>query len=617
MKPFFSNDGIIAYSTTPSASKPSEPLSTALRPLIREHREIRFAKWSDPKDINPTWFGVQKDSTTVEQTNDFPEAKTDAYIPFLELASDEAASNEKAIWTLAHILFDSIDTFPQELKAGMTAEQIMQYEGRLKQEALGAFWSEHLANTIEQQLGLAQTSEEKALLYLTVNNIDRACEVLVAAKDFKLATLVAQLPGDQQSRIVMSEQVQVWLKRKDWSEMSEPVRALYSVIAGQVCTVAGTGPKTAAEDRANTFCISEQFNLTWMQSFALRLFFGGHGSIAEAVDDYTKDLESGAEKVPATPSWQQADTVAGREDTLLGLLRLSVSEVDLELLFDAQTVSGSAFNTRVAWQLAMYFVAKGIAKSFPSQKLDQLTLNFATELEVADQFITAVWVLLHMRDQSVREKAIAAIINRNAAKIHAPGQGASNVFAQLTDDFFIPADIIWQAKAQHARAVERDANLQTVFLINAGASEEAHAVLSNTLGPTAIIEEDYDSLRQILTLFQNSLPYGWEKSGQVFEDFVTLLHMPTKAKHSKEGRAVMERLSAGLEIMREGENTMSLEQRVAIVEMMRVLGEEVREYESSGLGRVRVKGDEMEVEDGDGVGMGVFERYQGAMGVVA
>ncbi|EME45774.1 hypothetical protein DOTSEDRAFT_71457 [Dothistroma septosporum NZE10] len=620
MKPFFSNDGLIVYSAAPSAPEPSEPLNTARQPLIGEQREVRFAKWSEPKDINPTWFGVQKESTVVKRSSKFPQATTDAHTPFLRMADEGPAANERAIWTLAHILFDSIDTFPKELKAGMTAEQITQYEGRLKKDALGAFWSEHLANTVEQQLGFAHSPEERALLHLTMNNIDRACEVLVAAKDFKLATMVAQLPSTRHSNALMKEQIQAWLKRRDWSEMSEPVRALYSILAGQVCSVVGTGPKEHAEDRVSSFCISEQFSLTWMQSFALRLYFGGHASIAEAVDDYAKDLQSGAEKVPASPSWQHADADTGREDTLLGLLRLSVSEVDLELLFDARTVSGSAFNSRVAWQLVMCFDAKGISKTFPSEKLDQLSLDFATELEVAGQFITAVWVLLHIRDRSAREKATIAIITRNAAKIPAPIQGedgGGNAFAQLTKDFLLPSTIIWQAKAQHARAELRDANLQTVYLLNAGAFEKAHAVLSDTLGPTAVIEEDYESLRQILTLFQNSKPYEWERSGQVFEDFVAIVHMPTKTKLSKDGRDIMERLSAGLETMRESGSGMTLEQRVAIVEMTTVLGEEVREFERSGVGRVKIKVNEMEVDSENGPDMGALEKYQVAMGIVA
>jgi nuclear pore complex protein Nup98-Nup96 len=613
MKPSFANDGMILYSVEGTTRPISEPLTNALHPLVSEHKEVRFAKWATAADINTPTLTAQKDLTDIDNVNGFPRANTSAAINFIYMGDRATTMHEASIWQVAGGLFDPIELAFPILLEGFTEQQAAQYEPRLRRDGFSELWARLSHGSVEERLGNARTAEEKALLYLTENNVSAACDALVSGKNFKLATLVSQLPGDHASRSLMEKQITAWCERNDWSEFPDTVRALYSIIAGQVCTIAGkTGP---AENRVKEVCISEQFGLTWMQSFGLRLFFGGHASVLEAVEAYCNDLSDKKEKILPVPSWANQGEGEGREDPLMGLLRLSTKRGDLETLFDPKNVSGSAVNSRLAWQMATQLRAQGYCSSLPDEKLDQLTIGFAAELEAAGLFVTSTWVLLHLRHAGTRSTAVAELIQRNGGRIPDPGTTQPDYFRVLEAENKIPAELLWSAKALHARAELNDPWLQTQYLLNAQALDEAHDVICTTLGPKAIIEKDYKPLLDLLTRFPIQKPEGWVQGGAVFSDFARLMGFNTSRKFSREGSALAEKLKAGLAAMEGVERNMGLEEKVAMVEMDTVLKDEMRQMAIHGSG---FEQDDEEMSDAKGEGMGsAFLRYREALGMVA
>jgi nuclear pore complex protein Nup98-Nup96 len=593
----------------------SEPLTTTLLPLISEHKEVRFAKWVTATDINTPTLTAQKDLTDIDNVSGFPRANTSAAINFMAMGDRTDSPHEQAIWHVTGGLFDHIEMAYGQLLDGLTEEQVVKYEPRLRKDGFSGLWSQLLQSSVEEQLGLAKSAEEKALLYLTKNDISAACDALVAGKDFKLATLVSQLPGDHSSRSLMQKQITAWCERNDWSEFPEATRALYSILAGQVCTVAGkNGP---AENRVKEVCISEQFGLTWMQSFGLRLFFGGFGTLSEGIKAYCNDLADGKEKVLPVPSWIGEGGSEGREDPLMGLLRLSTKRGDPEALLDPKTVSGSAVNSRLAWQMATQLRAQGYCSNLPDEKLDQLTVSFAAELEAAGQFVTSTWVLLHLRHADTRIKAVTELLQRNGGRIPDPGTTQPDYFHVLSEENKIPVEMLWSAKALHARAELNDPWQQATNLLSASAIEEAHDVICSTLGPKAIIEKEYKPLLDLLTRFPIQKPEGWVQGGAVFSDFARLMGMNSGRKYSREGQALAERLRVGLAAMEGVERNMGLEERVAMVEMGTVLRDEMRQMAIHGSGGFESEEDDL-MSDVKADGFGdAFLRYREALGVVA
>ena len=626
MKPSFATDGTLVYAIPGASAQPSGELVPTLRNLIGQYKEVRFAKFAIPADIHSHTLTKQQEITHIKKVDGFPHAQTLNKFDFSSLAgvANDAAASERAVWRLCTILFDPVNVACEDMLGGMSDEQVKEYEPRLSMDVFSTFLAELAGPFVEKQLKQTKNPETKALLHLTINDVNGAAEVLAHAKNFRLATLIAQLPSPtDDSRNIMKTQIEAWQNRNDWSEMSEPVRALYSILAGEVCIV--QGKSGAAENRANEISISERFGLDWTQSLGLRVFFGGCQSLNEAVGTYVEDLESGLEVVRPAPRWAQDvyQNDDAREDTLMGLLRLSASSnADLAAIFDPKSVSGSAVNSRLAWQLATLLRAKGI--DLPAEKMDQLTVSFAAALEAADQLIAAAWVLLHLHHSVSRATAVRDLLQRSGGKISNPSSDSDEqhkgVFETLAHDIHIPAPMLWAAKALHARAELHDPRLQTLYLLHAGLVDDAHDVLCSTVGPTAVIQEDLATLiTGVIDHFsKKKKPESWTEGGQVFADFARLMHMSQKT--SREAHTVLGRLHHGLNRMKTNRLPhMSLEERVAMVEMERVLREDWKDS-----GADLFDGEEMDLDHStagmgtmNGDGMDAFELYQMAMGLVA
>lgn len=66
---------------------------------------------------------------------------------------------------------------------------------------------------------------------------------------------------------------------------------------------------------------------------------------------------------------------------------------------------------------------------------------------------------------------------------------------------------------------------------------------------------------------------GWEEGGQVFLDFLKVVRAQTSKRHTADQEAALQRLRRGLAIMEEGATKKTLEERVAVIEMSKVLDE--------------------------------------------
>jgi nuclear pore complex protein Nup98-Nup96 len=632
-KPSFSGHNALIYSAPGSAPQLSGDMKEAIKPLVSQGRNIRFAKFTSLQDIDSQSLELQKQHTEIRQREneqiEVPLALAPADIAFTTLTQaargvSTLEVHEKAIWELCSILFDPLDVCASDLVNGMSDEQIAEYETRLRLDRFQIFWSQLVATVVDARIKLTRSTEEKAILLLTKGDVITACQLLMDAGDVKLATLVAQLPGSETSREVMKQQIQMWQERKDWSEFSDAHKALYSVLAGETCTVSGlTG---ASEDRTSQFSLSERFGLDWQQSLALCMHFGGHESIVNAISAYIANLKDGKDKVKPL----SLDAAGDAENTLLGLLRLyALKEAQVEWLFDPATVSGSALNSRLAWQLATVLEAKDLC-DFPEDKMDVLTLDFASQLELAGAWTKAAWVLLHLSESDSRTKALQSLLERNAAQLLSPDLDQDNTLMEdesgwSLSSIAVPTSLIWEAKAVYAHAVLREPALQAKWLLYTRTEEafaEAHDVLCSTVGPRAVIEKDYNDLTDLLACFDahDAQEFGgWKHGGKIYADFVRLNGLSQKQKTGREGRNTCWVLRKGLEGSQQDElaggATKSLEVRVAMGEIFRVLGEVEREIGVN----PRFSFDESMEVDGEAEAMGgkgLLDGYRKALGLV-
>lgn len=608
----------MVYAVPGAAPALEAPFEQTMKPLVGAHKDVRFAKFKPVGAAHTEILLAQKERTKVEVEDGFPAAKVPKV--FFYSMSDSAdlttpaGRRERWVWKICSIFLDLLPAAVGEIAEGVPDIQRPPLDEQMRTDALGAFWAkEILGDDVQASLRKTKSAEEKALVLLTKNDITGACDVLAEARNFKLAMMVSQLPSSEHSRNVMRAQIQAWKQRNDWSEMSDAVRAMYSILAGNVCNVDGkTG---AAENRVEGFNISEHFGFSWRQGFALRLFFGGFHHADEAIRAYGRDLTDGLEPVIPSMRWEDGTETA---DALIEVLMLLAGSADLSRVFDPVVMTGSAFDTRLTWQLASIFNASGKCP-VPDEQLDQITLNYAIEVEAAGNLSTAAWVLLHLHDHAARERAVRALLERNAEEVTegTAQQDADAMLELLTEQLLIPTQLIHRVRAFYA-ASHKDAASQTLSLILAGDIEDAHAVICTTVGPQAVIEQDYDELATLLRHFDTTSTQGrpekWAKGGQVYLDFLRLVKGPGR------GERGMEKLKRGLRGMEgvEGEGKQrSLEERVARREMRRVVEEAEKEVQG-GDREVQMGGGGLEGGTAGGNdGARMLDAYRRAMGVVA
>lgn len=592
-----------------------------MQPLVGEHKDIRFAKPVAAEDLVTSALMVQKDITIIDGAEgSMPSARTsDAglFLLFLETPgaigpadAPPTHEQEQAIWQLCSLLFDPIEAVVAQYNMQLAPELAKTYSQRVKLDMFKSFWAEQAAPYVEDRLRRAKSAEEKALLLLTKNDVAGACETLVGIKDFRLAALVAQLPSSQTTRDVMKTQIEAWKKRRDWSEMSDAVRALYCVLAGELRE--DTGNAGTLEDKASEFNISDRFNLMWQQSLGLRVFFGGHESIEEVISAYCVDLEADPRSSHPTPFWVQEMEHMNyeSEDTLMGLLRLyAKAPSDPQEIFDPRLVSGSDANGRLAWQLANLLVAKKLVH-LPTDTLERLSLTFATQLEAADALVESAWVTLHLPNPSSRQLAIDQLLQRNAGHISDPisDDAENTTFDRLRSETHLPPSTLFAAKALYAKATG-DPAAQVSWLLHAGHTNQAHAVLCTAVAPQAVIAQDYDTLAALVVKFPARKPAGWARGGGVYAEFVRLLGMPAAQRYGGPGEQALRVLKKGLEGF-EGAKGKGLEERVAGLEIRAFVREVEREMGVEGNTNEGV----LVASGYGGFGAGMLERYRGALG---
>ncbi|KAF5018281.1 hypothetical protein F66182_9746 [Fusarium sp. NRRL 66182] len=513
-----------------------------------ERQELRLARFST--EPSKRYLGNQDKLTTIRLVDDVPFASLNAGnlrdVFHHQDMNDPASMHEKHVWELASILFDSLDHASQP-------------EHLVRRTSLSKFWTDLVDSASSTTVGLARSSEEKAVACLAGHRIIEACKYLLEGKNFRLATLVPLIGTSDAAKKDIREQVKAWHGSKMLSEFSESIRTIYELLSGNACVCEGM-KGVPVEDRLDSFVISKKFGLDWKQAFGLRLWYSiaQDDDLAAAVRGFKDDVDQEREYLPLPwyidqgikPLWDDVDSDR-RQDLLWGLLQLYANDAsDLEAILRPENSQLSPLDMRLTWQLGLALVSSGRV-SFGDdgmEKADAATLAYASQLTGAGEWLEAVFVLLHLSNPRARKMAIQEHLARHAGLI---GDEASPTFDILTDKFRIPSLWIWEALALYMRSVKKDAYMEVQCLLRAGSFVEAHRVLVKEVAPLAIVERDYANLSALISQFEGRQEAisDWSLGGEIYSFFLTLIQH--RAQHEVAPQAVLERLLAGLHAMDE------------------------------------------------------------------
>jgi nuclear pore complex protein Nup98-Nup96 len=462
--------------------------------------------------------------------------------------NDPASIHEKRVWELASILFDDLENDG----TGQLAQSV-------RKSNLSRYWTTLVDAICSTSIGLAGSSEEKAVACLAGHRVSEACKHLLEGKNFRLATLVSLIGTSDIAKKDMKEQIKGWHDSKMLSEFSEPIRAMYELLSGNVCVCEGL-KAVPIEDRLDSFVISKKFGLDWKQAFGLRLWYAisQQEDLSVAVQQFLADIQQDKEALPQpwyreqgiSPLWDD-DKTSQRQDLLWGLLQLYADpKADLEAILRPENSQLSPLDMRLTWQLGVALVATGKVSfgSNGNQKSDAASVAYASQLTSAGEWVEAIFVLLHLSESLARKKAVQEHLCRHAGLIDVDLEGN---FTLLTEKYQIPAPWIWEALALYNRSVKKDATAEVQCLLKAGSFSEAHRILSQQVAPLAIIERGYKHLSALLSQFAGRQEHisDWQLGGEVYSLFLTLVQYRNKGDGTP--RSLLEQLTAGLFAMNE------------------------------------------------------------------
>ncbi|KAL4891913.1 nuclear protein 96-domain-containing protein [Aspergillus ambiguus] len=511
--------------------------------------------------------------------------------------ASSGSSQEILVWQLANILFN--DDIEDDISASVPVQLRAKYMHRIKKDRLSRLWERIVREKHAHDLGKASSAEERAVHLLCSHRVEEACNVLMTGQDFHLATLLSQIGRDSTTRADIAKQVEMWRQHNVHSEMSEPIRALYELLAGNALRSEGKSGG-ALEDRASTFTFSERFDLDWFQAFGLRLWYGitDEEPIEAAVAQFIKDLSGGEEPAFPYPSHQEgargvmhtSADILGRESPLWVLLKTysatAGTPTDVEypaLEFPAallpESVSGDKLSNRLSFQLYQLLVGtvgQHDRLKIDSVHADQLVRDYAWELTCSGQLNRALFILLHLSKASDREHAVKETLARFASQLPGPVTSAGTpdaTWQYLTVDLQIPAGWIWVAKALYARDTGNAAD-EVDCLIRGKHWNDAHATLCRIVGPTAVIEQDYATLEKLVTGFGDTPERkvrGWASGGGVYEDFLHLATTPSGSRDANRLNRLVNALVKMGESIQQASGVEGLEERVAFTEMSKAV----------------------------------------------
>lgn len=468
--------------------------------------------------------------TQVELVDDMPTVKMSPRTSLRDFsvgtsAKNSAEEHERLVWELASVLFDQVK-IPADMFNDLEASE------KLRRDSLSRFWEQMVDEQTSKAVAMAGSNEEKALAALSGHRVPEACKYLLDGKDFRLATLVALVGTSDEVKRDMKEQVKEWQDANVFSEFSQPIRALYEILSGNVCVCEGT--KGALENRMDSFVISHRFGFNWQQALGLRLWYATsmENSIMDAVARYKEDVAQDKE-LPPRP-WFIENGIKGiwndsnqeqREDLLWGLLRLySEDGVDLEAVLRPENSQLSPLDYRLCWQLGQALTSTGVVSFGQNavEKADAATISFSAQLTNEGSWLEATFVLLHLTDPDARSKAIQDHLCRHAGLIGGEDSGG---FRKLAGDFKIPTQWIWHAKALYMRSVKKDPTAEVQCLLRAESYADAHRTFAKEVAPVAVIERDYDALANMLQQFEgrHSQVPDWNVGGEIYKAFLRLM----------------------------------------------------------------------------------------------
>ncbi|CDQ66066.1 unnamed protein product [Oncorhynchus mykiss] len=395
-----------------------------------------------------------------------------------------------------------------------------------RRRSFSAWLSHSATQRIEQEVGLNQGggNVEAIFSYLTGHRISDACRLAQKSGDHRLSLLLSQAVGSQYGRELLALQLGDWNRMQTDSFLPEERLRIFALLAGK--------PVWQSTDCVVNVC-SE---LDWKRSMAVHLWYmlPPTASIAEALVKYEAAFQGSAEGqkyacAPLPPYLDQSDQPDMEEeeskrplyDICFHLLKLySDRHYSLQQLLDPLAVTWDRLDYRLSWHLWLVLQALHYTHLSPARQ-GLIHTSYAAQLESAGLWDMAIYVLLHIPDNALRERAVREMLQLHCPLLETEESAKKEHF--LTERLLVPEQWLHQAKATRARR-ERDSHGEALHLYRAGHWNLCHSLVIQHLASDCIINDNHEYLLKFLEGLavpeRSAVIQDWDTAGRVYLDYI-------------------------------------------------------------------------------------------------
>ncbi|KAM5223301.1 nuclear pore complex protein Nup98-Nup96 isoform 6-T10 [Hipposideros larvatus] len=430
-------------------------------------------------------------------------------------------------WTLCEALWGHLKELDSQLDEPSEYIQILE-----RRRAFSRWLSHTAAPQIEEEVSLTRKDNpvEAVFSYLTGKRISEACSLAQQSGDHRLALLLSQLVGSQSVRELLTMQLVDWHQLQADCFIQDERLRIFALLAGK--------PVWQLSEQKQINVCSQ---LDWKRSLAVHLWYllPPTASISRALSMYEEAFQNTSEgdryACSPLPSYlegsgcvveEEQDSQRPLQDVCFHLLKLySDRHYDLNQLLEPRSVTEDPLDYRLSWHL--WEVLRALNYTHLSEQCEGvLQASYAGQLESEGLWEWAIFVLLHIDNSSMREKAVRELLTRHCQLLETPESWAKETF--LTQKLCVPAEWIHEAKAVRAH-MESDKHLEALYLFKAGHWNRCHKLVIRHLASDAIINENYDYLKGFLEDLappeRSGLIQDWETSGLVYLDYIQVFEM--------------------------------------------------------------------------------------------
>ncbi|XP_077255171.1 nuclear pore complex protein Nup98-96 isoform X1 [Temnothorax americanus] len=426
------------------------------------------------------------------------------------------------VWTLCVALWGNYAD--QDMADNANEEH---YNVMVRREAVGDWLRNVVQKTVEREIksidGKTKNSHEKIILsLLSACKLEDACQEARKAGDHCLALLMAQLRSGATVKKLIKQQLALWQETDVDENLTIDRLKLFMLVAGEPLISSKHGTINVCED------------LDWKRAFATHLWYLSPPtcSITDALDLYEISFnatEAQAYAAVPEPEYREneydAELSNGKRihDLCFHLLKLyCTGNHDLGELLNPLSYTANPLDYRLSWLVQQTLVALGYTHL--SDHVAALThTNFATQLEAHGLWHWAIFVVLHLRDSSRRRAAIQDLLLRHIEIDDTPEYIKHEQF--LKEELGISSVWIHQAKAIKS-SVNKRYGEAAWYYIQAEQWTQAHEIIIEHLAADAIINENYEYLKSLLSplvpIECSGTISGWSHQGQLLWEYMEI-----------------------------------------------------------------------------------------------